>query len=244
MTITNTNSHVLKPILGALLLCTSQLPAIAASAEHETQRHIVFIDDDTRHQDVWVVDVGTSLFADYDHDGYFGGFSLSFDVDTSYGDRDIYATIFLQLRHQSLVKLHTTEVFTIYSRSGADVYRIDAELVDNYQAGDYQVHIDIHDARNGVVLDSVSHESFRNLRNLPLEAEPYHDTTSAVIVTEFAGFSGPVLLLMLGLTALLRRARDRSGILGGILEAARAKPCDKHYEQAPNTAPAVNRLPF
>ena len=163
MTNTHTNSHLLKPILAALLLCAVQIPTIAAaqtqvrlqsnsdqqritegytasveewsaaSAERETESHIVYIDDSNHYPDVWVDDVGTSLFADYDHDGYFGGFSLSFDVDTSYGDRDIYATIFLQLGYQSPVRLHTTEVFTIYSRSGSDIYRVEAELVDNYR---------------------------------------------------------------------------------------------------------------
>ncbi|MEE9333222.1 MAG: choice-of-anchor H family protein [Granulosicoccaceae bacterium] len=203
----------------------------AVKSEQETQGHVVYLNNSNHHSDVWVDDVGTSLFADNDHDGYFGGFSLSFDVDTSYGSQDIYATVFLQLGNQSPVVLLTSKIFTIYGRSGSDIYRVEAQLIDQYPAGDYQVRIDIHDAHNGQVLDSVDDQSFRNLRNLPLEAEPYHDgVTSAAIITEFAGFGGPLLLLILGFSVLLRRAGGGNGILTGIPNAAPTRPVKKKHE--------------
>jgi|GEM_PF-1047686 len=219
----------------------------AASAEHEPDAHTVVI---THEHDpkVWVDDVGTSFYADYDNDGYFGGFSLSFDVDTYSGRRDIYAVIYLQLNGRTPAVLHTTEIFTIYSRSGSDNYRVEAELVDNYSAGSYQVQIDIHDAHNDDILDSVGQDSFRNLRNLPLEAEPYRHgsgtTTSAVLITEYAGFSGPALLFMLGMAVLMRRFAGRDGILEGNLNTARARPEDDHYEPVPNTSQTSNRVSF
>ncbi len=215
----------------------------AISTANATEGHLIILGHESNDADVWVADVGTSLFADHDHDGYFGGFSLSFDVDTGWGERDIYATIYLQLGVDSPVKLHTTEIFTIYSRSGSDIYRVDAELVDNYRAGNYHVQIDIHDANYGDVLDSVNADSFRNLRNLPLEAEPHRDTTSAVIITEFAGFSGPLFLGLLALAAVLRRAYSRQCIIGRT-KTARVRPADTNYEQLPNNPPTGPRLPF
>ena len=215
----------------------------AAKSEQDTQAHVVYPNYNTHNNEVWVDDVGTSLFADNDHDGYFGGFSLSFDVDTSYGSQDIYATIFLQRGNESPLVLLTTNTFRIYGRSGSDVYRVEAQLVDRYQAGEYQVRIDIHDAHNGRVLDSVDDQSFRNLRNLPLEAEPYHDgATSDAFVTEYAGFGGPALLLMLGLALVLRRACCREGILGDIPNAARAAPVDNQYEPISSTSSTIDPL--
>jgi len=207
----------------------------AAKSGLDTDSHLIHLDSH-RNKDVWVDDVGTSLFSDNDHDGYFGGFSLSFDVDTSYGSQDIYATIFLQRNNQTPVVLLTTKTFRIYGRSGADVYTVEAQLVDRYQAGEYHVQIDIHDAHSGRVLDSVDDQIFRNLRNLPLEAEPYHDnSTSAVIVAEYTGFGGPVLLLILGIAAVVRRLSRGNGILSCRPTAARAKPRNQQYEPISST---------
>ena len=269
-----------KSLLATLLLCILQLPLIAAAdtqvrlqtvsnelritegytasveewaaakSEQETQGHVIYPNYYSHNNDVWVDDVGTSLFADNDHDGYFGGFSLSFDVDTSYGSQDIYATIFLQLGNQSPIVLLKTKTFTIYGRSGADIYRVEAQLVDRYRAGNYQVQIDIHDAHSGEVLDSVDDQTFRNLRNLPLEAEPYHDgVTSAAFIAEYAGFGGPVLLLILGFAALLRRAGGGSGILVNIPNAARAdsannQSANNQYEPISSTSSTSDRLTF
>ncbi len=216
----------------------------AARAEEETQGHTIHFNH-SRHGHVWVDDVGTSLFSDNDHDGYFGGFSLSFDVDTSYNSQDIYASIFLQRGDQSPVLLLTTKTFRIYGRSGSDVYRVEAQLVDRYRAGEYQVRIDIHDADSGRVLDTVDDQTFRNLRNLPLEAEPYHDGShSDVIVAEYAGFGGPVLLLILGISALVRRAGNGNGILFSIPNAAQAKPANNQYEPISSTSSTIDRLTF
>ncbi len=215
----------------------------SASDANAENAHVIIINDHDHYADVWVDDVGTSLFSDLDHDGYFGGFSLSFDVDTDRGDRDIYATIYLQLGANPAEKFHTTEIFTIYSRSSSDVYRVDAELIDNYRAGEYHVQIDIHDAHNGDVLDSVDAASFSNLRNLPLEAEPQGSSIRTTIITEYAGLSGPLFLVLLALIALLRCQNNRRCILSESTLARVSYP-NKHYEQLPDTPSTGDRLPF
>lgn len=215
----------------------------AASSTNVENAHVIILSNHDHTTDVWIDDVGTSLFSDQDHDGYFGGFSLSFDVDTNWGNRDIYATIYLQLGVNPAEKFHTTEIFTIYSRSGSDVYRVDAELIDNYRAGEYHVQIDIHDAHNGDVLDSVDSGSFRNLRNLPLEAEPHGSSIRTTIITEYAGLSGPLFLVLLAMVAFLRCQNNRRGILSEST-LARVTHTQKHYEQLPDTSSKGNRLPF
>ncbi len=261
--------------LATLMLCMLQLPLIAAAdtqvrlqtfsnelrvtegydasveewaiakSEQSLQGHVIYPNYSNHHNNVWVDDVGTSLFADNDRDGYFGGFSLSFDVDTTYGSQDVYATIFLQLDNQTPVVLLTSNTFRIYGRSGSDVYRVEAQLVNQYRAGNYQVQIDIHDAHSGEVLDSVDNQTFRNLRSLPLEAEPYHDgITSAAIITEHAGFGGPALLLILCIAALIRRVGGGSGILTSTQNAAWAKHANHQYEPISSTSSTSDQLTF
>jgi hypothetical protein len=214
----------------------------ARSANNELS-HLVIVTNTDHHADVWVDDVGTSLFSDQDHDGYFGGFSLSFDVDTAWGDADVYATIYLQLGTGPTEKFHTTNIFTVYSRSNADVYRVEAELVDNYRAGAYNVQINIHDAHNGDILDSVDAASFRNLRNLPLEAEPYGQSVRATIITEYTGLGGPIFLVLLALAAVIR-CRNSGGCIISQSESARVYYSEDHYEQLPDSPPTSHRLPF
>jgi len=123
--------------------------------------------------EIWVADVGALLFSDTDHDGYFAGFSVSLDVDVEWGFADVYAKIYLQPNGDELRFLHATNVFTVYEREASDRYRVDIDLIDNYPAGDYDVIIDLVDASNNHLVDSVSYLTHRNLDNLPLESADY-----------------------------------------------------------------------
>ncbi len=159
---------------------------------------------------VWVSDVRTLLFDDRDGDGYYSGFSLTIDVDNDRGNVDVYAKIYLQLQSQPIALLHTTETFSIYGKSTADEYRVEAELLHNYAAGHYDVNIDIHEARSDRLLDNVSPHSFHNLDGLPLESEPARPSqTDNVQITEYVGFWGPGMVLTLSTLLLWRRHRRR-----------------------------------
>jgi len=45
---------------------------------------------------VWISDIGTLLFDDLDGDGYHSGFSVSIDVDSEFGDTEVYAKIYIE----------------------------------------------------------------------------------------------------------------------------------------------------
>ncbi len=180
---------------------------------------------------VWVASIGTLLFDDLDGDGYHSGFSLSMDVDSEFGDTDVYATIYLSGSNEELNLLHTSERFTIYGSLIGDEYRIDTELRNNYPTDYYDVTIDVHDAWSDEVLDSVNARVFSNLNALPLESSDneydYSDYTddqsdnsdnedhqatqhpansrADVVITEYAGALHPVLLLMALAGLFLRR---------------------------------------
>lgn len=158
---------------------------------------------------VWISDIGTLLFDDSDGDGYHAGFSITIDVDSEYGDTEVYANIYLQSALDPLALLHKTSRFSIYGSTIGDEYRIDTELRNNFSEGEYDVVVDIHDAWSDQLLDTANARGFSNLRGLPLESgeqnqsheDDHHDgiaiASDDVIVTEYAGAFHPLVLMAL-----------------------------------------------
>lgn len=179
---------------------------------------------------VWISNIGTLLFDDFDGDGYHSGFSMTIDVDSEYGDTEVYANIYLQSPQNPLILLHKTSQFTVYSSTIGDEYRVDTKLRNNFAEANYDVMVDIHDAWSDQLLNTVNARGFSNLRGLPLESadqyeaqeslsensfdlapeNPFFDDLDQtkpddVFVTEFAGASHPYWLLILSIGWLARR---------------------------------------
>ncbi len=171
---------------------------------------------------IWISDIGTLLFDDADGDGYHSGFSLTIDVDSEFGDTEVYAKIYLEPADEAAIFLHKTSQFTVYGTTIGDEYRVDSELRNNYAAKDYNVAIDIHDAWTDKLLDTATARGFENLNRLPLEsadlnqpsyngfdsADPDTNGEADVVVTEYAGAFNPTLLFLLVGGMLLRRRRS------------------------------------
>ena len=105
----------------------------------------------------------------------------------------------------------------------SDEYRIDIELVRNYPIGDYDLFIDLIDANDHAIVDSVSAYEVSNLSRLPLESEEFdndpapitpvtqiHSPTinSNIRVVEHSGAGSAWLLLALGIPAIVRQAKE------------------------------------
>lgn len=173
--------------------------------------------------DIWITDIGTLLYIDDDQDGYFSGFSLTIDADTDYSHADVYATIDVRRSQGERERLHTTGSFSIYGNSLTDEYRIDIELVRNYPIGDYDLFVNLVDANDHAVLDTVGANDISNLSRLPLESEEFDNdpapitpvtqihsstTNSNIRVVEHSGAGSAWLLLALGIPAIIRQAKE------------------------------------
>lgn len=123
--------------------------------------------------EIWVSDITTVLFNDADNDGYYAGFSLTLDADVAWDSADIYANIYLQSSGSRAELFHTTNVFNIIEQHSADRYRVDVELDENFHAGDYDLIVDVLNAYDAEIEDTVSHRTHNNLSRLPLES--HHD---------------------------------------------------------------------
>ena len=119
---------------------------------------------------VWIVSVGSSVYSDADRDGFFSNFSISLDADTVYLDARVYARILLREGDQEYQLFHTSQIFDLRNYSLGDSYRIEGKLVSNYPAAYYDVQVDLFDAYDGSLLDSVDASTHRTLYALPLES--------------------------------------------------------------------------
>jgi len=144
-------------------------PGQFPSAERDTSRSLLT----GPAPSVWVSDVQTVLFNDADNDGYFAGFSVTLDADVERDSVELFANIYLQTRGSRPELFHTTNVFSVYEQESADSYRVDVELSDNFSAGDYDLIIDVINAFDGKIEDTVSHRTHNNLSRLPLESHDY-----------------------------------------------------------------------
>ena len=178
---------------------------------------------------IWISDIGTLLFDDWDSDGYHSGFSITIDVNSEFGDTEVYAKIYLEPSYSASVLLHTTERFSVYGTTASDEYRVDTELRNNFEADYYNLSIDIHDAWSDELLTSANARGFNNLNQLPLESgemtgfaggtnqhlaensfehdNHYHANNNGaadVVVTEYAGLFHPAILLILFGSLLIR----------------------------------------
>ncbi len=159
----------------------------------------------------WIYDADVDLYADLDYDGFYTGVDLLFDADTSYGEADVYAVIYLSFEFGPWNEFVSTQDFTIFGASGDDEYFVDTELVTGYPTGDYDILIELFDAYDGTFLASFGPDESSELSYLPLEdvGRDVPQGSTTVIVTEGGGGSLSWLLLagLLGLAGLRRKIR-------------------------------------
>lgn len=175
---------------------------------------------DWYYGEAWITQIDSYIYGDRDRDGYFSGLTLTIDADTRQVQNEVYVIIELQPGYGARERLHTTGNFMLYGSSFSDEYRIDIDLLRHYDAAQYDLYIELLDARTNRVLDSVGAQDFNNLRSLPLESEDldsqYYPTQDPgryvqnddILAHEYAGSTGALLALLLA-GELLRRRRNR-----------------------------------
>lgn len=165
----------------------------------------------THYEDAIIVSVGSSVYSDTDRDGFFTHFSISFDVDSSHGHRDIYARIWIRSDSNDWELFHTTGKYQIYGGLASDTFRVESKLLNNYPAAYYDLKLDILDPYNDQLLDSVDASTHTTLFALPLESTSLDDGgIRDQVVHEHVGAAITLPLLALGfLTSRIFSQRRR-----------------------------------
>ncbi len=161
--------------------------------------------------DFWIYLADVELYADDDRDGYFTGIDLLIDVDTYHSIADIYAVAYLSYEGGPWEEYAVTEDFTIFGSSGADDYVIVTDLVSGYPRGEYDLLVEVFDARNDAFLAFIGPEESSALALLPLEDmnrdAPVNTETRITVNSGGGGSFGLLMIAVLAAAALARRVR-------------------------------------
>ncbi len=157
-----------------------------------------------------IFDASSRLIDDFDYDGFYQTFSVTFDVDVfgAYLNEraDLYAELYLSRNGGPWVHYYTTDVFTIYGDSPVDDYQVVTTLYSGYAPDFYDVLIDVYEVGYSDVVATISADEVDSLYALPLESSDW-DRGGEVIVVEGGGALSFWGLLALGLVGIVRRIR-------------------------------------
>lgn len=163
-----------------------------------------------------IFDAQSTLLTDVDFDGYYQGFSVSFDADyLRYDDFDtttVYAEMYLSKNGGPWLHYFTTEDFIIQSDDSNDDYEVVTTLLDGYSSDNYDVLIDLYEVGYTDIVATYSSDDSNALYALPLESANYDITQPDVIIVEsysegYGGGSFFWLLLLPAIVILIRRFR-------------------------------------
>lgn len=162
-------------------------------------------------------DASTELISDFNYDGFYHRFSVTFDVDTIYDVSYVYAEVYLSYEGGPWNYYATSDNYHIYLDSENDTMTIETELADGFSPGYYDVRIEIYDADSNEWLLSYGPYDDASLNALPLE-DSYHDdfnylndghlTTEVIVSGHGHGAMSWLLILFPILIALVRTKRN------------------------------------
>ena len=180
--------------------------------------------------DFSLFDASTDLISDFNGDGYYHRFSVTFDADTIYDVAYVYAKLYLSYEGGPWNHYATSDNFHIYLDSGNDAMTIETELADGFSPGYYDIRIELYDADFNDWLLSYGPYDDAALSNLPLEDSYYDDTNyySDVQLSTELTISGHGHGAMSWLLVLIP----------ALLTVVRARHCSKNLTKA---AQIINR---
>ncbi|XQW86109.1 choice-of-anchor H family protein [Thalassotalea piscium] len=140
------------------------------------------------------------LIEDFDEDGYFQTFSVTFDADaitSSDSIFNVYAELYLSKNGGPWTHYYTTDDFTLYGESEDDIYEVYTTLEQGYPTDEYDVLIDLYEVGYGDIVASYSSDDTNDLYALPLESSDYDP--EYIIVHDNGGSTSIPLLVILSL---------------------------------------------
>lgn len=124
-----------------------------------------------------IYQANTELIHDFDQDGYYSSFSISFDADLLseriYDEALVYAEIYISENGGPWMHFSTTNNFIIYSDSSDDEYEVISTLEQNYTSEHYDFLIDLYEVGYDDIVASYSANDDNVLYALPLESQDY-----------------------------------------------------------------------
>jgi hypothetical protein len=148
----------------------------------------------------------TLLQDDYDSDGFYQTFSVSFDADiVSYTHNqlgEVYALLYISNNGGPWTHYYTTDDFIIEGETDLDEYEVITTFLSGYSTDHYDILIDLYQVGYSDIVASYSSDDSNALYALSLESadydEPYEAPYIEVVEISHGGsFSIVILLLFL-----------------------------------------------
>jgi len=160
------------------------------------------------YPDFTIYGATTLLQDDYDGDGFYQTFSVSFDADIiSYTESqwaEVYALLYISKNGGPWTHYYTTDSFIIEGDTDLDEYEVITTFLSGYSTDHYDILIDLYQVGYNDTVASFSSDDSNALYALSLESadydEPYNEPYIEVIEISHGGsFSIVVLLLFLSI---------------------------------------------
>ena len=172
----------------------------------------------TASHDFTLYDASTELISDFNYDGFYHRFSVTFDADTIYDIAYVYAKIYLSYEGGPWNHYATSDDYHIYLDSEDDTMTIETELADGFSPGYYDIRIELYDADHNEWILSYGPYDDASLSALPLEDSYYDDLdyvgdghiTEVTVSGHGHGAMGWLLLLIPALITVVRTTRAPS----------------------------------
>ena len=158
----------------------------------------------------------SQLIEDYDSDGYYQTFSVTFDADLiTYNPHDeavVYAELYLSENGGPWQHYYTTDSFIIHGESADDAFEVYSTLAQGFNPNHYDVLIDLYEVGYPNIVASYSSDDSNSLYALPLESSDY-DVEYIEYYEEtyiYGGSYSLAALFIMILTLLLRKIKFAS----------------------------------
>jgi hypothetical protein len=119
----------------------------------------------------------SQLIEDYDEDGYFQTFSVTFDADlvaaNSHDEAVVSAELYLSKNGGPWVHYYSTDNFLIHGDSSDDEFEVYSTLEQGFSTNQYNILIDLYEDGYPSIIASYSSDDSNSLYALPLESSDY-----------------------------------------------------------------------
>ena len=152
----------------------------------------------------------SQLIEDFDSDGYYQTFSVTFDADfityNPYDEAAVYAELYLSENGGPWQHYYTTDSFVIHGENSDDAFEVYSTLAQGFNPNHYDVLIDLYEVGYPNIVASYSSDDSNSLFALPLESSDYDvEYIEYYEETHIYGGSAGVVSLLVLLTLMLRR---------------------------------------
>ena len=143
------------------------------------------------------------LHDDYDGDGFYQTFSVTFDADIySYTDNqfgEVYALLYLSKNGGPWTHYFTTDNFLIEGESDVDEYEVISTFMSGYESDHYDVLIDLYQVGYSDIVASLSSDDSNALYALPIESAEYDEPYIEFVEVEGGSMYWLMLILLITL---------------------------------------------